>query len=56
MTLNINVKFNFKVIFINIVYTYFQPFWRNFYFLDKIFFFLINQLFYFNFYSKIALH
>jgi hypothetical protein len=31
-----------------------QPFWRNFYFLNKIFFFFIKQLFYLNFYSKIA--
>jgi hypothetical protein len=35
------------------VYGYSQPFWRNFYYLNKIFFF-IKQLFYLNFYSKIA--
>jgi hypothetical protein len=34
----INVKFNFKQSFINIVYVYFQPFWRNFYFLNILFF------------------
>jgi hypothetical protein len=35
---DINVIFYFKGTFINIVYTYFQLFWRNFYFLNKIFF------------------
>jgi hypothetical protein len=54
LTLDINVKFNFKATFINIVYAYFQPFWRNLYFLNKIFFFFIKQLFYLNFYSKIT--
>jgi hypothetical protein len=34
-----NVKFNFKATCINIVYAYLQPFWRNFYFLNKILFF-----------------
>jgi hypothetical protein len=39
MTLDVNVKFNSKATFIKIVYTYSQPFWPNFYFLNKIFFF-----------------
>jgi hypothetical protein len=34
-----DVEFNFKDTFINIVYAYFQPFWCNFNFLNKIFFF-----------------
>jgi hypothetical protein len=37
LTVDINVKFNFKATFMNIVYAYFQPFWHNF--LNKIFFF-----------------
>jgi hypothetical protein len=36
------------------MYAYLQPFRRNFNFLNKIFFFY-KQLFYLNFYSKIAL-
>jgi hypothetical protein len=44
-TIDVNVKFNFKATFINIVYAYFQPFWRNFYFLNKIFFFLSSNYF-----------
>jgi hypothetical protein len=39
VTLDINVKFNSKPTFINIVYAYSQPFWRKFDFLSKIFFF-----------------
>jgi hypothetical protein len=39
VTLDINVKFNSKPTFINIVYAYSQPFWSNFDFLSKIFFF-----------------
>jgi hypothetical protein len=27
--IDINVKFNFKATFINIVYAYFQPFWHK---------------------------
>jgi hypothetical protein len=54
LTTDINVKFNFKATFINIVHAYSLPFWRNFYFLKKIFVFFIKQLFYFSFYSKIA--
>jgi hypothetical protein len=45
MTLDINVKFNSKPTFINVVYTYSQPLWRNFDFLSKIFFFLSNNCF-----------
>jgi hypothetical protein len=45
LTLDINVKFNFKATFINIVYIYSQPFWCNFYFLNKIFFFLSSNCF-----------
>jgi hypothetical protein len=54
LTLDINAKFHFKATFVNIMYAYFQPFWRNFNFSNKIFFF-IKQLFYLNFHSKIAL-
>jgi hypothetical protein len=54
LTIDINVKFNFKATFINILYADSQPFWRNFYFLNKILFFFIKQLSYLNFYSKIA--
>jgi hypothetical protein len=39
VTLDINVKFNSKPTFINIMYAYSQPFWRNCDFLSKIFFF-----------------
>jgi hypothetical protein len=53
LIIDVYVQFNFKATFINIVYAYSQPFWRNFYYLNKIFFF-IKQLFYLNFYSKIA--
>jgi hypothetical protein len=45
MTLDMNVIFNSKPTFINIVYAYSQPFWRNFDFLSKIFFFLSNNCF-----------
>jgi hypothetical protein len=45
LTLDINVEFNFKATFINIVYAYFQPFLHNFYFLNKIFFSFVKQLF-----------
>jgi hypothetical protein len=48
VTLDVNVKFNSKPTFINIVYAYSQPFWRNFDFLSKILFFFIKQLFYLN--------
>jgi hypothetical protein len=34
-----NVKLNFKATFINIMYTYLQPFRGNFNFLNKIFFY-----------------
>jgi hypothetical protein len=54
LILDINVKLNFKATFMNIMYAYLQPFRRNFNFLNKIFFFY-KQLFYLNFYSKIAL-
>jgi hypothetical protein len=54
VTLDINVKFNSKPTFINIVYAYSQPFWRNFDFLSKILVFFYKQLFYLNFYSKIT--
>jgi hypothetical protein len=37
MTLDINVKFNSKPTFINIVYAYSQLFWLNFDFLSKIY-------------------
>jgi hypothetical protein len=53
LVLDINVQSNFKATFINIMYAYLQPFRRNFNFLNKIFFY--KQLFYLNFYSKIAL-
>jgi hypothetical protein len=46
VTLDINIKFNSKPTFINIMYAYSQPFRRNFDFLSKIFFFFIKQLFY----------
>jgi hypothetical protein len=36
LPLDINVKYKFKATFINIMYAYFQPFWRNFNFLNKI--------------------
>jgi hypothetical protein len=39
LTLDINVKFIYKPTFINIVYAYSQPFWRNFDFLNKTSFF-----------------
>jgi hypothetical protein len=54
VTLDVNVKFNSKPTFINVVYAYSQPFWRNFDFLSKVFFFFIKQLFYLHFYSKIT--
>jgi hypothetical protein len=49
-----NVKFCFKVTFINIVilYTYFQPFWRNFNFLNKIFFLFYQAIILFKFLFK----
>jgi hypothetical protein len=43
VTLDINVKFNSKPTFINIVYAYSQPFRRNFDFLSKILFFFFYQ-------------
>jgi hypothetical protein len=48
-TIDINVEFNFKAIFIDIVYGYSQPFWRNFIFLNKIFFYQATVLFEFLF-------
>jgi hypothetical protein len=42
LILGINVKLNFKAIFINIMYIYLQPFRRNFNFLIKILFFISN--------------
>jgi hypothetical protein len=44
VTLDINVKFNSKPTFINIVYAYSQPFWRNFDFLSKILFFFYQTI------------
>jgi hypothetical protein len=55
LILDINVKFYFRVTFINIVCAYFQAFWRNFYFMNKIFFFLSSNCFICLFFSKIAL-
>jgi hypothetical protein len=43
LTLDINVKFNFKTTFIEIVYAYFQPFGRNFCFLIVLFEFLLKN-------------
>jgi hypothetical protein len=47
-----NVKFNSKPTFINIVYAYSQPFWRNFDFLSKIFFFFYQTIVLFEFLFK----
>jgi hypothetical protein len=52
MTLDINVKFNSKPTFINIVYAYSQPFWRNFDFFSKIFFFFYQTIVLFEFLFK----
>jgi hypothetical protein len=52
LTIDVNVKFNFKATFINIVYAYSQPFWRNFYFLNKIFFFFYQAIVLFEFLFK----
>jgi hypothetical protein len=55
--LDMNVKFNFNATFINIFYAYLQPFRRNFYFLNKIFFFLLSiVLFEFLFKNRIAIN
>jgi hypothetical protein len=56
LTLDINVKFYFRATFINIVYAYFQAFWRNFYFMNKIhILFFYQAIVLFVFFSKIAL-
>jgi hypothetical protein len=52
VTLDINVKFNSKPTFINIVYAYSQPFWRNFDFLSKICFFFYQTIVLFEFLFK----
>jgi hypothetical protein len=52
VTLDINVKFNSKPTFINIVYAYSQPFWRNFDFLSKILFFFYQTIVLFEFLFK----
>jgi hypothetical protein len=56
LIIDINVKLNFKVTFINVMYAYLQPFRRNFNFLNKIFFFIINFLFEFLFKNSIAIN
>jgi hypothetical protein len=52
VTLDINVKFNSKPTFINIVYAYSQPFWRNFDFLSKILVFFLQTIVLFEFLFK----
>jgi hypothetical protein len=51
LRLDINVKFNFKATFVNIV-SYSQLFWCNFYFLNKILFSFYQAIVLFEFLCK----